>query len=140
MFDSVLVAFDIAHEEHGIKILKRARALCSENAVLKVIYVGEEIPSYMEYAIPQDVIDEGVEDTRKRLKKLVAEHDHGAQIIVSRGRPHIEILAFAEKMNADLILTASHNPGIQDYLIGSTAARIVRHAQCSVLIDRSNVH
>ena len=33
-------------------------------------------------------------------------------------------------------MIASHKPGFSDYFIGSTAARIVRHAQCSVLVTR----
>jgi len=33
-------------------------------------------------------------------------------------------------------MIASHKPGMSDYFIGSTAARVVRHAQVSVLIDR----
>lgn len=140
MFQKVLVAFDIAHTEHGLKILKRGQELCNEGGELKVIYVGEEIPSYMDFAVPQDIVDEGVEDTRKRLKKIVSENKIPAEVIVRRGRPHVEILEYAEKEGIDLILTASHNPGIQDYLIGSTAARIVRHAQCSVLVDRSGDH
>ena len=140
MFQKVLVAFDIAHKEHGLKILKRGQELCNEGGELKVIYVGEEIPSYMDFAVPQDVVDEGVEDTRKRLKKIVADNDIHAEVLVKRGRPHIEILEYANESDIDLIMVASHNPGIQDYLIGSTAARIVRHAQCSVLVDRGEEH
>jgi len=36
----------------------------------------------------------------------------------------------------DLIIVGSHKPGLQDYLLGSTAARVVRHAMCSVLVGR----
>ena len=47
-----------------------------------------------------------------------------------------KILETAEDEGADLIIIASHQPGIQDYFLGSTAARVVRHAQCSVLVTR----
>lgn len=36
----------------------------------------------------------------------------------------------------DLVVMASHNPRITDYLIGSNAAHIVLHAPCSVLVVR----
>ena len=36
----------------------------------------------------------------------------------------------------DVIVMASHQPKFSDYLLGSTAARVVRHAKCSVLIAR----
>ena len=37
---------------------------------------------------------------------------------------------------ADLIIVASHTPDISNYFIGATADRVVRHAKCSVLVDR----
>ena len=42
----------------------------------------------------------------------------------------------AEDDKVDLIIIASHKPGLQDYFLGSTAARVVRHASCSVLVVR----
>ena len=44
-----------------------------------------------------------------------------------------------EKTNesgADLLIIASHRPGLQDYFLGSTAAHVVRHAACSVHVIR----
>jgi len=45
-------------------------------------------------------------------------------------------LQAAEDCDANLIMIASHKPGLRDYFIGSTAARVIRHAQCSVLVER----
>ena len=42
----------------------------------------------------------------------------------------------AKEKNADMIIIASHRPGLQDYFLGSTAAKVVRHATCSVLVVR----
>ena len=36
----------------------------------------------------------------------------------------------------DLVVMASHNPRITDYLIGSNAAHVVLHCPCSVLVVR----
>jgi nucleotide-binding universal stress UspA family protein len=33
-------------------------------------------------------------------------------------------------------MIASHIPDIYNYFIGATADRVVRHAKCSVLVDR----
>ena len=52
------------------------------------------------------------------------------------GHAYNTILDEAEKSGADLIIIASHRPGLQDYLLGSTAAKVVRHANCSVLVVR----
>jgi nucleotide-binding universal stress UspA family protein len=48
----------------------------------------------------------------------------------------VTILETAKEIGADLIVIASHRPGLQDYFLGSTAARVVRHAECAVLVDR----
>ncbi len=47
-----------------------------------------------------------------------------------------KMLAAAEERNADLIVIASHRPGLQQFLLGSTASRVVRHATCTVLVKR----
>ena len=36
----------------------------------------------------------------------------------------------------ELIVIGSHRPEMQDYLLGPTAAKVVRHAKCSVLVVR----
>ncbi|QLK88319.1 hypothetical protein E3U36_10095 [Arsenophonus endosymbiont of Aphis craccivora] len=39
-------------------------------------------------------------------------------------------------IDADLILIGSHSPNSTSYLLGSTAASIVRHAKMTVLVAR----
>ena len=46
------------------------------------------------------------------------------------------ILNIARKTGADLIVVAAHRPELKDYLLGPNAARVVRHANCSVLVVR----
>ena len=47
-----------------------------------------------------------------------------------------ELLEEASEWGADLIVVGSHRPVMSDYLLGSNATTIVRHAQCSVLVVR----
>ncbi len=60
----------------------------------------------------------------------------GAEHEVRIGHTSTTILDYAADLGADLIVLASHRPGIEDYFLGSTAARVVRHATCSVLVSR----
>ena len=46
------------------------------------------------------------------------------------------ILDLAAATGADLVVLASHRPEMRDWLIGANAARVVRHAGCSVLVVR----
>ncbi len=62
--------------------------------------------------------------------------DVSVQHIVGEGTVYEVILDMAEKVEADLIVMASHRPELQDYLLGPNAARVVRHAKCSVLVVR----
>lgn len=55
---------------------------------------------------------------------------------VGHGAIYKEILATAKRVGADLIVMASHRPEQSDYLLGPNAARVVRHADCSVLVVR----
>lgn len=55
---------------------------------------------------------------------------------VAIGSAKDEILALAKKINADLIIVGSSSPDMTTYLIGSTAAAVVRHAETSVLVVR----
>ncbi len=71
------------------------------------------------------------------MAALVRSTGTGATVAIRKGSPGTVILDEAEKIGADAIILGSHRPNFGDYLIGSTAARVVRHAQCSVIVDRS---
>ena len=79
------------------------------------------------------------ERIEKDLTTLAAKVDlaeGAAAISVRFGDVYQEILAHANKIGADLIIVASHKPNVSDYLLGTTAARVVRHAACSVFVVR----
>lgn len=46
------------------------------------------------------------------------------------------VLEVAERVSADLIVIASHQPGLSDYVVSANAARVARRAPCSVLVVR----
>lgn len=80
-----------------------------------------------------------LERAKERLEGLAKEHvpdDVEAQCIVRDGRPYREILEVASEVNADLIIMASHRPSLGSFLLGANAAKVVRHATCSVLVVR----
>ena len=58
------------------------------------------------------------------------------QHIVRQGTVYEMVLLTAKEIDADLIIIASHRPELKDYLLGPNAARVVRHANCSVLVVR----
>ena len=75
-------------------------------------------------------------EAREELSQIAVDADIEAEFEIRIGHPANDILAIANENSADLIVIASHRPDFKDYFIGSTAARVVRHAQCTVLVMR----
>ena len=79
------------------------------------------------------------EKIEKDLTSLAAKIDlakAAAANSVRFGDVYQEILAHDDKIGDDLITVASHKPDFGDYLLGTTASRVVRHAACAVLVVR----
>ena len=79
-------------------------------------------------------------DLENRIAALIRRanaSDLKPNILVTHGASiYAEILRVAEEAEADLIVVGSHRPAMKDYLLGTNAARVVRHARCSVLVAR----
>ena len=135
MYSNILVpvAFDEDHNPDAA--LNVARALAGDGARVTLLHVMEDVPAYAINYMPEGY----AEDLRKTLERdlatRAAEFDNGDWAIVE-GQPGHEILSYAEHIGADCIVIASHRPGFGDYLIGSTASRVVRHAKCAVMVMR----
>ena len=58
--------------------------------------------------------------------------------VIAEGTIYERIIHCAGKTGADLIVMAAHRPELKDYLLGPNSARVVRHAECSVLVVRDD--
>ena len=101
-----------------------------------LLTVIEPVPGYigMAESIP-GIQMQATEKTIADLKEMAGENDE-IDVKVLHGHAAKEINSYAEKIGADCIIVASHKPEFSDYFIGSTAARVVRHAPCTVLVMR----
>lgn len=136
MYKSILVPIDLAHSEVGQAMISRAVALSDDNAKITLLHVIGDIPAYAQSYLPEGQLQQNLEETQKALQAVADSASVDADVVVRYGSPSPVILDEAEERNNDLIIIASHHPGIKDYLMGSTASRVVRHADCSVLINR----
>jgi nucleotide-binding universal stress UspA family protein len=136
MYKTILVPIDLSHAEAGEKMIDIAKRIGEEGARIILINVVEDIPTYVAAELPSGIIEKSKERAREALEEMVREANVQASVEVRSGQTHRAILAAAEERNVDLIVVASHRPGLQDFLLGSTAARVVRHATCSVLVKR----
>ena len=136
MYKTILIPIDPAHSAKGEAMINVARSIGGEDAQVLLLSVVEGVPSYIEAQIPREVIDKTKESAESVLDDMAKAAGLKVRAEVRSGQAHNVILGFAEEVGADLIIVASHRPGLQDYFLGSTAARVVRHADCSVLVVR----
>ena len=85
----------------------------------------------------EKMIDEAAARLNAIIDELVPQ-DLKPHSTVGHGNVFGEILRIARDTGTELIVMASHRPEMKDYLIGSNAARVVRHATCSVLVVRES--
>ena len=136
MYKSILVPIDLAHRDIGEAMIKRAVALSDETAKITLLHVIGDIPAYAQSYLPEGQLQTNLDETRQTLTALANSTGVEADVVVRYGSPSPVILDEADEREIDLIIIASHHPGLKDYLMGSTASRVVRHADCSVLINR----
>ena len=136
MYKNILVPIDTGHIVEGKSIIDMAVQHAADDAKITLLNVVEDIPNWAAVNLPADLIDKSIDTVQSELKAIVNASGIKMDVEVRTGHSYNTILDVAEEKNADLIIVASHRPGLQDYLMGSTAAKVVRHATCSVLVVR----
>lgn len=141
MYRNILLPVDPDDEGSWRAALPTAAAIAKAfGARLHVLTV---VPDFGMSAVasqfPDDYLETAKEQVLNRLEDLIANGLSGeetAERIVSSGSIYRQILRTADEMEADLIVMAAHHPELRDFLLGPNAARVVRHARCSVMVVR----
>ena len=136
MYKKILIPVALDHQGKGEDAMAVAKRLKADAAEVILLHVLEEIPGYVLAEIPASIFETANQEALVELKKIADNAGVAAQCNVLRGHAGVSIVDFAEKHGIDLIVIASHKPGLADYFLGSTAARVVRHAPCSVHVMR----
>jgi universal stress protein F len=136
LYKKILVPIDLSHAEKASAMIDIAKSLAGDNLRLVLVNVVEDIPNYVSIDMPSGIVESQVKAAAEELHVFAEKSGIEAAVEVRNGQPASEILLVAKDHDVDLIIIASHRPGLQDYFLGSTAARVVRHAQCPVLVER----
>ena len=133
----VVVPFDFSSQ--AALSLETAREMVDDLSHLHVIHVLPKVP----VAEPGVIWTEIDNEARIRHAEMAFREGFAASPFckadfhVRLGDPGGEIVNFAERLGADLIVMPSHGRnGIPRLLIGSVAERVVRLAHCPVLVLR----
>lgn len=135
MYDTILVPADFAHDKQTIESLQKAQELLSDGKII-LLHVLDEIPAYAMIELPEGTELHHVSGAKKDLQALADKAGVKVEVEVRKGGSYANIIESAEMNKAGLIIINSHRPGFRDYLLGSTAAKVVRHAKCPVLVER----
>ena len=140
MYKRIILAVDLADEGPAPKGLPQALEIVNAGGgALRLVNIQPVIPAtFMEY-VPADFD----EDQAKRATETLEDHRQGdrpaagAQERDRAGGRHLS-RNFARRPNGPPISLSSARigPSMADYLLGSNAKTIVRHALCSVLVVR----
>ncbi len=136
MYKTILVPIDMAHLAKGKTNIDLVAQHAAAGAKIILLNVVEEIPGWAAVELPAGLIEQSIKAAQSELKAISTAAGMEVETEVRTGHSYNTILEVAREKQADLILIASHRPGLQDYFLGSTAAKVVRHARCSVLVVR----
>jgi nucleotide-binding universal stress UspA family protein len=116
----------------------RARDLAERHeAMLHVVHVWE--PSAYVARAP-DLLTSVEADLRRSLAEVPRRHPGGSESVchLRRGNPSVALAACAEELGADLLVVGSvGTSGLDHFLLGSVAERVMRASRAPVLVTRS---
>lgn len=135
MYKNILIPVAFEPGRDTMKSIEIAEKLADKGAKITALHVIEEIPSYVAQYLPEGQLEHNIEEIKDSLHKELSQHGQ-VEVKVLEGHAGHSIVDYATEDGVDCIVIASHRPGLQDYFLGSTAARVVRHAPCAVHVVR----
>ncbi len=140
MFETILAAIDLEHRDQGLEILSAAKSAAdSDGSNIHLVTVVPSAPAIVSQFLQENYEQLAAKEARKQLTEL-AQDAHvsrdEANCLIRFGSVYEEVIAAADAVGADLLVIGSHKPDFSDYLLGSNAARVVRHCDRSVLVIR----
>ena len=144
MYKQILVALD--DSPRAPEVLRHAAGLAAHTGARLHLCHAVNVP----LGLPADTWALNGEDLRARLidhglhelTTLAGDlHPHITPVrwgerVCRLGRPAQVIIDLAEELKVDLIVIGCHSLAVLDRLLGTTAARVVNHACCHVLVVR----
>ena len=134
MYQKILVPMAL---DHGLSkdTLEIAKALSGGNGEIIALHVYEAPQGSVQAYLDDAAKEEGLARARAELRAKT-EHLDGVKAEMVIGHTYRTIIEYAATHSIDCIVMGSHKLGFSDYLLGSTAARVVRHARCAVHVYR----
>ncbi len=134
MYDKIIIASAL-DQGFGPKAIETAKMLLSEHGKIITVHVIEPINEVVQSFVTQEAKSKARDSIKSMMNDRLTDEESIDSVILT-GRPGSEIPTYAQKVGADCIIVGSHKPGLDDFFLGSTSSRVVRHAACSVHVLR----
>jgi nucleotide-binding universal stress UspA family protein len=142
MFKKILLPIDLEHAD----VARKAISLAMEEAKRSdsKLYVMTVAPGFgmpiVASFFDDATVKKAMKEVAKHLKKFVTDHipkEFHAKSIVTEGNPPEQILKQATEHDIDLIIISGYDTELDQMLLGSCSAKVVRHSNCSVLVVKN---
>lgn len=139
----ILVPIDFS--EYSLQALEYAKILAEKfEAEVILLKIVEPITFISDITMSQINIPSIEKEFLQKAKEKITEitnilkDKYKVTNVVKLGKPYAEIVEFARGENVDLIVIGSHgHAGVEHILFGSTTEKVIRKANCPVLIIKS---
>ncbi len=136
----ILVGLDGSPRSAGVlaMALKMARAQGAKVTLLRSVGLPADVPQDFwkttEEALPELLRHRAQAYVDECAAGVPADLLAGSQVVI--GAPWQAICDAAQRVRADLVVIGSHGYAGLDRLLGTTAAKVVNHAPCTVVVVR----
>lgn len=135
MYKNILIPMALDHKFDVGAALAIAHKLLDNNGQVTALHVMEAIPDFASVHLPNNYQEKRQTEAKAELRTQLGDIKDVKSALVT-GHAGRTIQSYAEQHDCDCIIMASHQPGLQDIILGSTAAWVVRHAKCAVHVIR----
>ena len=139
MYNSILFPIDLEHSQEAEKSLKIAIDEAQRSkAKMTVMTVapGFGMPIVASF-FDDETVKNAMKEVARQLKSYISDNfpdNLEINAVVVEGNPSELILKQAKQDGSDLIVISSHNNQVDHLLLGSCAAKVVRHSDCCVMV------
>jgi nucleotide-binding universal stress UspA family protein len=141
MYKNIVIPVDLSDKKNLNSIFPPA--LHFVNAFGSKIHLIYIIPDFgikmVEDYLPRQWLADQKQKYFKQMEELIAKfipEEIKAECYVGRGAIYDQVISYADKVEADLIIVSAVRPQFKGYMLGPNASKIVRHSAISVLVAR----
>ena len=137
---TILLPIDLNHPASWEKALPMALDLAGEGGSLHILGIVHDLgAAAVASFLPEGFEEKALQNMKADLDALIAANVPSGNAVAHVGHGNVseQVLEYAKRLNANVIVMASHPPDeLMTWLVGSQADKVVRHSDRPVLVVR----